>query len=92
MFFAYCFFLKQILSKMEHSFKKLNQLNFNELNVIGQFNCILYMLYIYLSLFILILNHSLSGGLSFLLQQLVGMAMTSWEYIPYQVSSRYPRC
>ena len=34
------------------------------------------------------LNHSLFCGLSFRLQQLVGMAM-SWEYIPYQVTIRY---
>ena len=119
MFFAYCVFLKQILSKIKHFFK-LNQLDFNELNVIEQLNCILssnftfflysttdeiwlYIRYIYIlitvyimeyrsvSIFILFLNHSLFCGLSFSLQQLVGMAM-GWEYIPYQVSSRYPRC
>jgi len=47
--------------------------------------------YRYVSLFILFLNHSLFCGLSFSLQQLVGMAM-GWEYIPYQVSSKYRRC
>ena len=45
-----------------------------------------YWLYLYLSLFILFLNHSLFCAISFSLQQLVCMAM-GWEYISYQVSS-----
>jgi len=55
MFFAYCFFYNKFCQKL-NIFFKLNHFNFNELNVIGQLNCILYRLYLYLSLFILFLN------------------------------------
>ena len=64
---------------------KLNQLNFNESNVIGLLNCILYRLYLYLSLFILFLN--LFCGFNF--QQLVGKAMVILIPVPHGKPCRY---